>query len=73
MSSSTDHRKATEDLLRCIQSVFQRSSRGAREKAWERITSSKGKADIKTLIANPSRSISQFRDLITFKEWLDVT
>lgn len=71
--SSTDHRKATEDLLKSIQSVFQRTSRGAREKAWERITSSKGKEDVKSLIANPNRNISLFRSLITFKEWLDVT
>lgn len=71
--SNTDSRKTTEDIIQSIRSIFQRSSRGAREKAWERLFSTKGKEEIKTLVVNPNRGMNQFRGLITFKEWLNVT
>ncbi len=68
---TTDDRKTVEELLRGIQHVFKNSSRAARVKAWSRLTSSKGRIEIDKLINNPDRSIGLFKNLISFKEWIN--
>ena len=71
--ATTDQRKTVEALLQAIQSIFKKSTRGARERAWNSLTSSKGRSEMGKMINNPERSLSLYRDLVSFKEWLNET
>ena len=66
--SSGNPRDCIDDIASALKRIFTKYTRGSRNKAWSTITGSKGKAEIKKLIANPQRSINVFRDL-SFREW----
>jgi hypothetical protein len=68
--SQADSRKVLSQILRCMQNTFQNSTRGARTRAWNRLTSPRGRAQIERLINNPSMGFNHFEEFLTFKEWL---
>lgn len=68
--SEADSRKIVEDILRCLQNIFKKSTRGARERAWKTITSGEGKSEIDKLVNNPGRTLKLYQHSLTFKEWL---
>lgn len=68
--SQADSRKVMAQILRTIQSSFQGSTRGARTRAWNKLVSPQGRAQIEKLINNPSMSFDKFGAFLTFKEWL---
>lgn len=70
MSSQGDSRKIVKAILIALQDLFKRSTRQARERAWNKICTDRGKAEVRRLINNPSMQISKFDNFLTFKEWL---
>lgn len=70
--NQTNLKDAIVDLAKGLEAVFRKYSRGTREKAWERLTSKKGEAEVKKIILDPKRQINTFQKLATesFSEWV---
>lgn len=68
--SEADSRKVMSQILRNMQRTFQGSTRGARTRAWNKLISPPGRAQIEKLINNPSMAFEKFGAFLTFKEWL---
>ena len=66
--SQSDSRKIVKSLLSSLQQIFKNSTRQARERAWNKISSDRGKAEVRRLINNPSMTLNHFDDFLTFKE-----
>jgi hypothetical protein len=66
----SDSRQVTKSILAAMQTVFKNSTRGARERAWNKFTTERGKAEVRKLINNPERPLNHFEDFLTFREWL---
>lgn len=70
MSGTTgDSRVIVLNLLKCLQSNFQNST-SARQRAWDKLTSTRGKESVQKLINNPKITLNHFGNFLTFKEWL---
>lgn len=71
--NQTNLKDAIVDLARSLETVFRKYSRGTREKAWERLTSRKGEAEVKKILLDPKRQINTFQKLATesFSEWME--
>ena len=69
--SMADSRQVVKAILSAMKGIFQNSTRGARERAWNRFCTERGKAEVRRLINNPAMQISKFEDFLTFKEWLN--
>lgn len=76
-ADSTNKQQAIEEIADAIRKVFQKYSRGTRDKAWEKLSSKKGQQEIAKLLVNPKRSLSTVRTLWSesqmpdFYAWLD--
>lgn len=71
--SQSDSRKIVQSLLVAMKGLFQNSTRGARERAWNKFCTERGKAEVRKLINNPSLGLNHFDDFLTFKEWLNMS
>lgn len=72
MRKKSNKRDAIADLIKNLRSSFKNMSLPTRKKAWEAMTSEKGKKEIKKIIANPNRQIdSLLIQNFSFKEWID--
>ena len=72
----TSKQKAIEEIADALRKVFQKYSRGTRDKAWEKIISKKGQKEIEKLLVNPKHSLNQTRMLWSesvpdFYTWVD--
>lgn len=68
--NQTNLKNAIVDLAKALESVFKKYSRSTRDKAWERLTSKKGEAEVKKILVDPKRQINTFQKL-AFSEWVD--
>lgn len=70
--NQTNLKDAIVDLAKGLETVFRKYSRGTREKAWEKITSKRGEAEVKKILLDPKRQINTFQKLATesFSEWV---
>lgn len=71
-SNQTNLKNAIVDLAKSLEGVFKKYSRSTREKAWERVTSKRGEAEVKKILLDPKRQINTFQKLATesFSEWV---
>ncbi len=65
-----DSRKVVKEILAAMKRIFSDSTRGARERAWKKFCTERGKAEVRKLINNPAKPLNQFEDFLTFKEWV---
>lgn len=68
MGSQADSRQIVKSILSNMKSLFLKSTRGARERVWEKLWSDRGKNEIRRLINNPSMGLNKFDVFLTFKE-----
>ena len=70
MAQKSNVRKAIKDMAKNLSDVFKDYGRQAREKAWKKLISSKGKKEIERMLVNPKRPLNKFFKL-AFREWLE--
>ena len=70
MGQRSYKRQAILDIAKGLKSVFKDYTRPASKYAWERLTSTKGKAAVNRLIVNPDQPLNKFMKL-AFREWLE--
>lgn len=70
-TSNSDARKTLQELVDDIKRVFKKYSRTARERAWDALTSSRGKKEIDQLIKNPSKNVYGVNRWLSFKDWVE--
>jgi len=70
--NQTNLKDAIVDLAKGLETVFKKYSKSTRNKAWERITSKKGEAEVKKILLDPTRQVNTFQKLATesFTEWM---
>jgi hypothetical protein len=69
--SQADSRQIVKSLLSSMKTLFKNSTRGARQRAWDKFYSERGNAEVRKLINNPSITLNHFDAFLTFKEWLE--
>lgn len=66
-----DSRILIRKTLAFLQDLFKASTRKARERFWEKLTSERGRADVRRLINNPSMTLNHFDSFLTFREYIE--
>jgi hypothetical protein len=72
-NNQTNLKDAIVDIAKSLETVFKKYTRSTRNKAWERITSKKGEAEVKKILLDPKRQVNTFQKLAneSFSEWLE--
>lgn len=69
MAQKSAVRDAIKDMAKGLSKVFKNYGRQARDKAWAKLISKKGKKEVEKLLINPKKPLNQFFKL-AFKEWM---
>jgi len=71
----TNKQKAIQDIAEALEKVFKKYTRQTREAAWEKITSKRGDLEMKKLLQDPNRPLSNMRTLWSesFKHWINTS
>lgn len=72
-NNQTNLKDAIVDIAKSLETVFKKYTRSTRNKAWERITSKKGEAEVKKILLDPKKQVNTFQKLAneSFSEWLE--
>lgn len=73
MGQKSSQKEAIVDMMEKLASVFKKYTRESRRKAWDKLTSPKGKREVNKILTDPYRPLNQFRQLalLNFREWMD--
>ena len=72
MGQKSSQKEAIADMMEKLAGVFKKYTRESRRKAWDKLTSSKGKREVSKILTDPYRPLNQFRKLaLTFREWME--
>lgn len=73
MGQKSSQKEAIQDMMEKLAGVFKKYTRESRRKAWDKLTSAKGKKEVGKILTNPYRPANQFRKLalLDFREWME--